>query len=304
VIRELTEADVPAAAALLVARHAEHRQHSPLLAPLDQARAEGEVQGLLAVEGAQGWVAEEQGQVVGYLLASEHLPQWHGRNGYVQAAGFAGVRLPELYAEAARGWADQGRRAHLVVCPAYQVEPWFHLGFGVQHVHAAMQSVALAPDPRVRRAGRADIPVLAHLDTVLDDTLRASPVFSPVQGSTQLEAAAEWEGAFDEHTVFVAEVDGTVLGCAVALDLTGSSTNIGVMRPERAGFLGFAAVLPHARGLGLGRALGNAATTWAAEQGYPVVCADWRSANLEAARTWTALGYDETFVRLHRQLAG
>ena len=300
----MVDGDVAAAAALLVARHAEHRLHSPLLAALDLERAEAEVRALLATDGAEGWVAEEQGHVVGYLVAVEHLPQWHGPNGYVHAAGFAGERLPELYAEAARGWADHGRRAHLLLCPAYQVEPWFHLGFGVQHVHAAMQTVALPPDPRVRRAGRADIPVLAQLDGVLDDTLRASPVFSPVQGASLEEAQREWEGAFDEHTVFVAEVDRAVLGCAIVLDVTGSSSNVGVMRPERAGFLGFAAVLPQARGLGLGRALGNAATSWAAEQGYPAICADWRSANLGAARTWTSLGYQETFVRLQRHLGG
>ena len=296
----MTEADVAPCGALLAARHAEHRQHAPLLAPLDRAGAEAEVRGLL--EGAEAWVAEEQGEVVGYLVATEHLPQWHGPNGYVQAAGFAGARLPELYARAAQGWSDAGRRAHLVVCPSYQVEPWFHLGFGVQHVHAAMPAVALPPDARVRRATRADIPALARLDTVLDDTLRASPVLSPVQGSSPEEAEREWEEGFDEHTVFVAEVDGAVVGCAIALDVTGSSTNVGVMRPERAGFLGFAAVLPQARGLGLGRALGDAATSWAAEQGYPAICADWRSANLEAARTWTAMGYSETFLRLHRQL--
>jgi GNAT superfamily N-acetyltransferase len=300
----MTEADVPRCAELLVARHTAHVAASPLLAPLDQVGAEREVAALRTAEGAEGWVAEEQGQVVGYLVAVEHLPKWHGPNGYVHAAGFAGERLAELYAEAARGWVAQGRRAHLVVCPSYQVEPWFHLGFGVQLAHAALQAVALPPDPRVRRAARTDIPVLAQLDLALDDTLRESPVFSPVWGATQEQAEEEWEQTFDDYTVFVAEVDGAVLGCAVALDVTGSKAITGVMRPERAGFLGFAAVLPHARGLGLGRALGNAATSWAAEQGYPAICADWRSANLEAARTWAALGYQETFVRLHRQLAG
>ena len=52
----------------------------------------------------------------------------------------------------------------------------------------------------------------------------------------------------------------------------------------------------------MGRALGERALSWAAENGYPSICTDWRSANLGAARTWTALGYEPTFFRLHRQL--
>jgi GNAT superfamily N-acetyltransferase len=146
--------------------------------------------------------------------------------------------------------------------------------------------------------------VLARSDAMLDDTLRASPVFAQVEPWSYEQALAQWEKDLEQHTAFVAEVDGELLGCAVAADVTVSSTNSGVMRPERAGFLGFAVVLPQARGLGLGRALGNAATSWAAEQGYPAICADWRSANLSAARTWTSLGYQETFVRLQRHLGG
>ena len=68
----MEQADVPAAAALLVRRHATHRERSPLLAPLDQASAEAEVRALLGKEDAAGWVAEEDGDVVGYLLAVEH----------------------------------------------------------------------------------------------------------------------------------------------------------------------------------------------------------------------------------------
>jgi GNAT superfamily N-acetyltransferase len=168
-----------------------------------------------------------------------------------------------------------------------------------------MPAVASPPDPRVRRAVRDDIPALAPLDHVLDDVLSASPVFSKVSRVLHEETVKEWEEAFDDgHAVFAAEIDGRVVGTAIGLDVTGSSTNIGVMRPVRAGFLGFAAVLPEGRGRGLGRSLGQAVTTWATDEGYPTVCTDWRSANLGAARTWPTLGYQPTFLRLHRQLAG
>jgi len=299
----MTQDDVGAAAALLVARHAEHRLTSPLLAMLDHATAEAEVAALLATEGAEGWVAETGADVEGYLLAVPNKPEYFGANAYVHAAGWAGARLPELYAEAASGWREQGRLGHYVMAPASMTEPWFHLGFGAQHVHAAMPATVLPVDPRLRPARRTDIPVLAQLDLVLIETVRASPVFSRLPDVSHEESQDEWDKEFDEHTAFVAEVDGEVVGCSIVLDVDLSNTNVGIMRPEHAGFLGFAAVLPQARGLGLGRALGNAATTWTAERGYPTICTDWRSANLAAARTWPALGYSETFLRLHRQLS-
>jgi GNAT superfamily N-acetyltransferase len=71
-------------------------------------------------------------------------------------------------------------------------------------------------------------------------------------------------------------------------------------RPGHAGFLAFAAVFPHARGLGAGRALGEAVITWTAQTGYDCVATDWRVTNLLSSRTWPRLGFAESFLRLHR----
>ena len=73
-----------------------------------------------------------------------------------------------------------------------------------------------------------------------------------------------------------------------------------LIAPPHAALLGFVAVLPGHRGVGLGRALDLAVHSRALEDGYPVICTDWRSTNLTAARTWPALGYLPTFLRLHR----
>jgi GNAT superfamily N-acetyltransferase len=304
VIRPLAQDDVPGCADLLVRRHAAHLERQPFLAPLHVQRARELVAELLGTEGSGGWVAEAGGEVVGYLLAVPHQARYFGECAWVHPHGWAGDRLPELYAEAAAVWKEQGRLGHYVLAPATQVEPWFHLGFGVQHVHAAMPATSRPVPGWVRRATRDDIPVLARLDTVLDETVRASPVFSVLPETTYEESLADWEEGFDdEHVVFVADPDGQVLGCSIGVDVSKSSSNKGLIVPERAGFLGFAAVLPEGRGRGLGRALGDAVTDWVAGEGYPTVCSDWRSANLTAARTWTALGYQETYLRLHRQLA-
>ena len=92
---------------------------------------------------------------------------------------------------------------------------------------------------------------------------------------------------------------GTTTACAIAL----SPGNTPLMRPRSCGLMGFAAVLPDARCVGAGRALAHAVMAWAREQGYEWVGADWRSANIEADRTWRAAGFRPSFYRLHRSIA-
>ncbi|HUR14472.1 MAG TPA: GNAT family N-acetyltransferase [Mycobacteriales bacterium] len=302
-IRVMEERHVPRAASLLVGRHTRHREQSRLLVRLDEATAEAEVSALLALDGAAGWVAEHAGEVVGYLIANSHQPQWFGPNAFVQAAGWAGAHLRELYAEAAAQWHADGRLGHYVLAPASQVEPWFHLGFGVQHVHAAMPAVPRPADGRVRPASPADLPALPAVDRALDAVLQRSPVFSGISSESDEELLAGWEEALGKYAVFVAELDGAVVGAAIGGDVGPDSANAGIIKPQGAGFFAFAAVLPEARGLGLGRALGDTVVTWAVEAGHPTICTDWRSGNLGAARTWPSLGYEPTFLRLHRQLA-
>jgi len=72
------------------------------------------------------------------------------------------------------------------------------------------------------------------------------------------------------------------------------------LRHCQEGFLAFAAVFPHARGLGAGRALGEAVIAWAAQAGYDCVATDWRVTNLLSSRTWPRLGFAASFLRLHR----
>jgi hypothetical protein len=38
---------------------------------------------------------------------------------------------------------------------------------------------------------------------------------------------------------------------------------------------------------------------WAAQAGFGCVVTDWRVTNLLSSRTWPALGFAETFLRLH-----
>jgi GNAT superfamily N-acetyltransferase len=129
-----------------------------------------------------------------------------------------------------------------------------------------------------------------------------APTFSAGTVPTVEESAAEWEEDFEDPTVatFVAELDGEVIGSAIGCALEKSGSHAGPARAHNAGFLGFAAVFPSARGAGAGRALGEAVLAWAAESGFDSVVSDWRVTNLLSSRAWPALGFEESFLRLHR----
>jgi len=75
-----------------------------------------------------------------------------------------------------------------------------------------------------------------------------------------------------------------------------------MMRPRSAGFLGFAAVLPEARGLGTGSSARRDRNGLGSRRRLRMGAVDWRSTNLQANRAWTALGFKPTFHRLHRAI--
>jgi GNAT superfamily N-acetyltransferase len=217
------------------------------------------------------------------------------------------------YAHAAAGWAAAGWMKHYVVTPATDsviVDAWFRLSFGVQHVHALREpapagyEVRARPGLVVRPAERADIDALVALDPVLPSHSAKSPVFSDVTVSSSEDARTdvEEEMADPRFSIQVAEFEGRVVGAATLCPLDVSNGNTLMMRPASAGFLGHAAVAPDARGLGAGRALGDACLVWARDNGYEWVAADWRSTNLEADRTWRAAGFRPSFYRLFRRI--
>lgn len=313
VIRSFSEADLPAAASLLAERHKEHRKRHPLLpADYEDARlALVEVTAVWESESASGAVLLEGEEVTGYVLAAPKPSRMWGPNIWVEAAGHA-VREPEhirdLYAAAAAKWVDDGRTAHYILVPddTELIDAWFRLGFGSQHAHAIRPApetpVAPPSDLLVRRAVRDDIAVLAELDLVLPQHQALSPVFSAGELPTLEEAVADWEESIDDpdFATFVAEHNGRVIGSSVGCSLDKSSSHLGLSRPDNAGFLGFAAVLPSDRGHGAGRALGEAVLQWSADTGYTSVVTDWRVTNLLSSRTWPRLGFQQTFHRLHR----
>ncbi len=93
-VRPFRADDIPAAGALLAARHRAHRLRCPLLSPRyeHESAATAEVAAAFALPGASGAVAARGGDIAGFLLgAPKASPVW-GSNVWVDAAGQAGLR--------------------------------------------------------------------------------------------------------------------------------------------------------------------------------------------------------------------
>jgi GNAT superfamily N-acetyltransferase len=317
-VRGFEPGDLDAAAALLADRHRRHRQAEPLLDPAyeDAASARAEIEKLLSNETATAWTAVRDGAVVGYVVGIAKDATW-GPNVWIEAAGHAATDrsvVRELYAASAAAWVGDGRTNHHVLVPASDaelVDAWFGLDFGQQHLHAVREvppaSFGVVPREElvVRRPTRDDIPAMAELELVLPRHSPLAPLFAsvPIQPIDEVEAELTEDFDNPKFTNFVAEHEGKVIGSATACDLTVSNSNNSLIRPASAGFLGYAAVLPEARGLGAGKALGETVLAWARDAGYPVIATDWRSTNLQADRSWRGLGFRPTFRRMHRFVA-
>jgi GNAT superfamily N-acetyltransferase len=309
-VRPLTESDLDEAGTLLAWRHAAHRRREPLLDKRfeDSEAATAEIAEVLGTVGASGAVARSGGRMVGYLLGEPRLGGVWGPGLWVGPAGYAAGEpetIRELYAVAAQRWVDEGRTAHYVVVPAGgpDVDAWFRLGFGHQQVHGVRGAEPLSFNGfSIRGPSEEDLAALAALDIALPEHQARAPVFSARTPPTVEHSISEWRETFADPTyaTFVAERDGAVVGAAVGCPATESGHHCGPARPDDAAYLVFAAVLPAARGLGIGGALGRALVGWAAESGYRSVVTDWRSTNLLSSRAWPAIGFRPSFYRLHR----
>ncbi|MCZ7588100.1 MAG: GNAT family N-acetyltransferase [Gaiella sp.] len=311
------EMHLAGAARLLAERHRAHRLVEPGLDPRYEAAeaARAEIEALFGSDGASGAAAIAGDRLDGFLLGRPREASW-GPNVWVEPAGHA-VAEPELvrdlYAAAAERWVADGLTSHYAVVPASDpalVDAWFRLGFGHQHVHAIREARPAGepsePPPGlvVRLASRDDLDALARLELALPEHQALSPVFSRLPLPSLEETRAEYDADFDDpqFTTYVVERHGEIVGSAVACPVEVSPAHTSLARAPGAGLLGFAAVLPEARGSGAGRLLGETVLAWARETGRRWVVTDWRMTNLLSSRAWPRLGFRPTFYRLFRAI--
>jgi GNAT superfamily N-acetyltransferase len=318
-IRSLGEDLLDDAGRLLAERHRVQRRREPALdeAFEDPMVARQAIARLLSADSVTSLAALRGGELVGYLVAASRDPDRWGPNVWIEGAGHAapdGEVVRRLYAAASGDWVAAGRPLHYVIVPASDevlLDAWSSMGFGRQHVHGLRDVPGNDFNPAVpgglviRTAGMDDLAALASLGLVLATHQVAAPVFSraPVPTFEETLAELEAEGVDDPRfATFVAEYGGRVVGSAVGCAIDESPEHAGIVRPPGAGFLGFAAVLPDVRGMGVGRALGETVLAWARDAGHATIVADWRSTNVESNRTWLALGFRPIFHRLHRAI--
>ena len=305
-------------ALLLAERHRAHRLAEPGLDPRYEApgAAREELGALLRVDGASGVAGLIDGDVAGFVVGTPRDASW-GPNMWVEPAGHAvtdAELVRDLYATAAERWIAEGLTLHYAMVPASDralVDAWFRLGFGHQQVYAiretppATERTEAPPGLVVRLARLDDLDALARLDVALPAHQALSPVFSRRALPTVEDARAEYEADFDDprFATFVVEQEGEVIGSAIACAIELSSDHKSLALPPGAGFLGFASVMPEARGRGAGRVLGEAVLAWARETEREWVVTDWRMTNLLSSRAWPRLGFRPTYYRLHRAIA-
>jgi GNAT superfamily N-acetyltransferase len=289
-----------AAASLLAARHARHREAEPLLPELADPRAAVERE--WRKEGASGVLADDA-----YVIASPFAVA----NLHWMQVGIAGQaiegdreRMRDLYASAAQRWVDDGHAHHSVYAPSFDaelVDAWFRLSFGAS---AALALRETGPEEtfdggvEIRPGARDDYGEAARLELAMSASMLPSPSFSGLSLQTLEEVVAEWQEEDDApYELFVAERDGRVVGHTL---LYRRPPDLRV--PENSIDLAQVSTEPEARGTGVGRAMTAFAIRWAHEHGYPVMTTDWRMTNLWASRFWPKRGFRVCFLRLYRSI--
>ncbi len=315
-IRPFGDEHLDGAAALLAERHRRHRLAEPLLPARfeEPAFARVELEDAWRKDGASGTAAVERGRLTGFLVgASSPNPIW-GPNLWVEFAGHA-VEEPELarnlYGAAAERWVEEGNTRHYVLVPASDaalVDAWFHVGFGLQHIHAVteLRDVPASVHGAVEtgEAEERDVDDLIEIAPLIKDVQAHSPVFGrmPYEDPDELRAEILEDIATPATGCLVAEIGNRVVGNFVVVPVAKTSSLVGLGRPDSAAHLGFAATRPEVRGTGAGLALTDASFRWAREQGYEVMVTDWRATNLLSSRFWPRRGFRPTFFRLYRSI--
>jgi ribosomal protein S18 acetylase RimI-like enzyme len=188
-----------------------------------------------------------------------------------------------------------------------EIQEWFELGFGLQHVSALLQDfkpVDPSANVVIRAPQEKDLSRIAELERELTIHQQAAPVFSLLEPESVEEVMDEWREDLDNHDLikYVAEINGTVVGLAYGCSTEKSRLHSGLLRPANSATFAFCSVLPEYRGDGIGKALASAVIEDLYRKGFTSIVTDWRATNQLSSNTWPKLGFIPTIYRLHRAI--
>lgn len=212
-----------------------------------------------------------------------------------------------MYAELAARFVRRGLLDHTVHVPA--ADPalelaWANLGFGRASAVAArdLSPVGVRGNKvAVRRATAGDLESVGRL--VLEESRyhAQAPIFRPyLARDTAAQVRETHRQALDDdgRGIFIAR-DGTR---DVGIIWIGPGLGSPLFIPDRGAYIGDTAVVPEARGTGVGAALVDAALAWARERDYRGVTLHYAAANPLSRSFWNALGFVPVMWHLRRRL--
>ena len=217
-----------------------------------------------------------------------------GPHVFLEGSGTA-EEIRETYARESAAWPP----LHFAIAEATPeaLDPWYRLGFAQMHAYGRRESGGervTVPGVTIRRGGLADIETALRIDRLITEAQSVSPSYSAVAAEESPDRAGWEETLAAEDTSYFIVEDAT--------GVVGHTTLYPDPVHTQALHLASTAVVPAARGRGIGVALTTQALAYAAEQGFPELRTNWRVTNLAASRFWPARGFQLTHIRLVRRL--
>lgn len=308
-----------AAGRLLAARHAAERQGTPCLQqgfeePEQAARV---IEELLAKPGTGGVAAFRDDKLAGYLIGRLETDKLRERHIWVAYAGAAIAEgettelYRDLYAAAGAEWVKRGAFRHYALVPAGDakaMDGWLRLGFGYEQVHG-MQIIPsdLEPFPQadsieIRLARKEDEAAIRQAAVYIMEHQAREPVWGVAYAEDRKRFEDGYAALIDDDAGFlwVAVKGGELFGFQAFFPAEQAESDM--MMPGSCICLEVGATAPHARGLGIGKALTRHGLAHARQAGFVNCVTDWRITNLESSRFWPRRGFVPYAYRLVRQV--
>lgn len=308
-----------AAGRLLSARHAAERQSAAALQQTFEEPEEASrvIEALLAQPGTGGVAAFRGAELAGYLLGRLETDKLRERHIWVAYAGAAIAEgesaelYRDMYAAAAAEWVKRGAFRHYALVPAgdaQAMDGWLRLGFGYEQVHgvqtipAVLEPVQLPEGVEIRLAREEDEAAIRKAAVYIMEHQALEPVWGVAYPEERSRFEDGYAGLIGDEAgyLWVAVQDGELLGFQAFFPAEAAESDM--MMPGSCICLEVGATAPHARGMGVGKALTRHGLAHARQEGYANCVTDWRITNLESSRFWPKRGFIPYAYRLVRQV--